>query len=88
LIGAAASPSIEFRRSRGEGCAGEETLDELTQGWKTAVELAELCGISPEVRRLGYIVTDDPAGRQAWRPDRGRKKQTPEEPTEDAELAS
>jgi integrase len=47
-----------------------ETLDELKQGWKTAVELAELCGISPEARRLGYIFTDDPAGRQAWRPDR------------------
>lgn len=47
-----------------------ETLDELKQGWKTAADLAELCGITAEERRLGYIFTDDPAGRQAWRPDR------------------
>lgn len=45
------------------------TLEGLRSGLVHSVGLAEQCGIAADVRRAGYVFTDDPTGATAWRPD-------------------
>ncbi len=50
------------------------TLEGLRTGLAHSVGIAEQFGIAPDLRRAGYVFTDDPTGPTAWRPDRANAR--------------